>query len=189
MKGWRKGFQAVKIAQQDDLSDSVQTIAFAHHEAHEQNAFFAVHSLLRDNAEISEVRIQTSNSEKRAHMVIVIDVALAATAELWIDTTKTNVEINEITSINRWHKSTNPSLLTICHTPAGAQAGAANLLRYIGSVAVSGKSDVGGSGGSRGEFILARNTNYLIKVTSRANDNAVSIVLDWYEHEPTIEPE
>ena len=47
---------------------------------------------------------------------------------------------------------------------------------------VRGKADAGGSGGSRREFILDQNIAYLIRATSRADANAISIILDWYEH-------
>ena len=87
-------------------------------------------------------------------MDIIIDVALASTAELWIGTTKTHESGNVITPVNRDFNSNNTSGLTICHTPGGSQAGTANLIQYIGASASGGRVAVGGSIGSRGEFIF-----------------------------------
>jgi len=115
-------------------------------------------------------------------MVITVDAAIAATAKLYQPTTKTHVVGNAIAPMNRNHNSANTSGLTLCHTPAGSESGTADLLQYIGAAATGGRVAVGGGTGSRGEFILAQNSTYLINVTSRADGNAVSIILDWYEH-------
>lgn len=153
------------------------------HHSHEGDAYFAVYSALADDTDLIEVRIQTPDTSTRAHMGITIDVALAATAQLWKATTKTHVAGNAMTKMNRDHDSSNTSGLTICHTPAGSQAGASALTRYFGAATTSGKGNAGGTGGNQGEFILARNTAYLIRVTSRADSNALTVILGWNEHE------
>ncbi len=154
---------------------------FAHH-AHEGDAFFWVHSALADDTDLIEVRIQTPNTTKWAHMSIGIECALAGYAQMWAPTTKTHVAGNLITPFNRNNNSTNTSDLTICHTPAGSQTGTASLYQYMGAASTSGKTDVGGGTGSRGEFIFAQNLSYLIRITSRADNNALSIILSWTEH-------
>ena len=157
-------------------------IDYPHYETHAQNAYFAVYSALGNTDAVIEVRIQTADSAKRAHMIIIIDVALAATAQLWKGTTKTHEAGNALPLMNRDHDSTNTSGLTVCHTPGGTESAGSTLTRYIGSASASGRSDIGGTGGNRGEFKLSRNEDYLIRVTSRADANAMSIVLDYYEH-------
>ena len=155
---------------------------YAHH-AHEGDAFFTVYSGVVDDTGKIEVRIQTPDTTKWAHMSIGIDAALAATAEMWAPTTMTHVTGNAITPFNRNNNSTNSSGLTICHTPGGSQAGNPSLYQYLGAATTSGKASVGGGTGSRGEFIFAQNLAYLIRMTSRADDNALSIILSWSEHE------
>ena len=167
----------------DGATNQLTTIDYAHHEAHAGSGYFAVYSALAADTELIEVRIQTPDTKKWAHMIIGIDTALASYAQMWVPTTKTHEAGNAITPFNRDNNSSNTSGLTICHTPAGSQAGAANLAQYIGSASTSGKADAGGGTGSRGEFILLQNSSYLIRITSRADNNALSIVLDWYEHE------
>jgi len=166
----------------DKTTHAVETISVPHYEIHNESAYYAVRSGLGDDTDTVEVRIQTPDSLKRAHMTITIDAALAATAALWKATTMTHEAGNLIIPMNRDHDSSKTSGLIICHTPGGSQAGDPNITRYIGSATVSGKADVGGSGGSRGEFKLSRNVAYLIRITSRADANATSILLDWYEH-------
>jgi len=63
-----------------------------------------------------------------------------------------------------------------------AQTGTANLTRYLGSASTSGKTDSGGAGGSRAEFILQQNQAIMVDLVSRADNNALTIEMDWYEH-------
>jgi hypothetical protein len=84
--------------------------------------------------------------------------------------------------MNRNQNSENTSGLTICHTPGGSEAAAAMLTQYVGAATVSGKAAGGGNATNEAEFILKQNTAYLIRGTSRADGNSVSIILDWYEH-------
>lgn len=173
------GFDVLRM---DASTHTLQTIEYEHHEIHSGSAYFVVRSELLESAGDAEVRIATPDTNKYAHMTIEVDAAIAATVELWAGTTKTHEAVNAITPLNRDFNSTNSSGLTICHTPGGAQAGDANLIQYVGAASVSGKVAEGGGTSSRHEFILKRNTAYYIKATSRADGNAISIILDWYEH-------
>jgi hypothetical protein len=173
------GFDTLRM---DASTHTLQTIEYEHHEIHAGSAYFAIRSELVDSAGDVEVRFAQPDTTKYAHMTIEVDSALAATIELWAATTKTHEAGNAITPLNRNFNSTNTSGLTICHTPGGAQAGTANLTQYVGAASVSGKVNEGGGASSRHEFILKRNTAYYIKATSRADGNAISIILDWYEH-------
>ena len=166
----------------DASTNAINTIDYAHHEIHGGSAYFAVYSALKDTAGLIEVRIQTPDTTKWAHMVFAIQASLAATAQMWYPTTKTHEAGNAIVPMNRNHNSTNTSGLTICHTPGGAQAGTAQLTEYLGASATGGRISVGGGTGSRHEFILDQNNDYLIRITSRADGNALTLVMDWYEH-------
>ena len=166
----------------DDSFSALVGITPEHHEIHEGDAYYAIRSALLNSAGTIEVRVATPNNTKWAHMLIVIEGALAGTAELWEGTTKTHSTTNAITPFNRNRNSTKTSALTICHTPGGAEGAAAGLTKYFGAASVSGKDSEGGGANSRSEFILKQNTAYLLRATSRADNNAMSIELDWYEH-------
>ena len=166
----------------DAATHAATIIDYAHYEIHGGSAYFAVHSMERDDTEITEVRIQTPNTTKWAHMIIGVQAALAATVEFHEGTSMTHDAGNALTPMNRNRNSNNTSGLTICHTPSGADAGAADWTQYIGAAASGGRIAVGGEAGGRNEFILDQNNDYLIRVTSRADGNAISILMDWYEH-------
>lgn len=172
-----------RVAPSGDASThALNTVTYAHHEIHAGSAYFAVYSALKDTAGLIEVRIATPNTTKWAHMTIAMDAALAATAQLWEGTTKTDVVGNRITPMNRNRNSSSTSGLTICHTPAGTESATANLTQYFGAAATGGRVAQGGSVNTRAEFLLKQNTAYLLRCTSRADANALSIILDWYEH-------
>ena len=177
-----KNLQALFDIFNDGISKSVKTISYPHHEIHDGRGFIVVYSALKDNAGAIEVRIRPNHATRKCHMVIHIEAALAATIQLWSETTKTYVLANNIEPVNRNFSNAKDSILSVCHTPAGVQAGTADFIQYIGSATANGKSDIGGGTTSRGEFILNPFTDYLITVTSRANSNALTILLDWYEH-------
>lgn len=168
----------------DQLTDVNIIVDYPHHEIHAGSSYFVMYSALADNAGVIEVRLQTGYSAKQTHLTIHMDAALAATATMFINTTKTHAAGNAIVPLNRNFSSSNTSINTVCHTPAGTETGTARLLQYIGSANSGGVSSEGGSTSNRGEFVLANNTAYLFRLTSRANANAMTIILDWYEHTP-----
>jgi len=169
-------------ARLDESTHAPITIQYDHHEIHDGNSYFVVYSALLNTAALIEVRIATPNTTAWAHMQIMVDSAIAGTASLWEGTTKTDNSGNRITPMNRNRNSSNTSGLTICHTPGGSESGTANLTQYLGAAATGGRSTASGQANSRGEFVLKQNTAYLIRATSRADNNSMSIILDWYEH-------
>ena len=166
----------------DASTNAITTISYTHHEIHGGSAYYVLHSALADAAGTISIRIATPNTTKWAHMVFDLEASLAATAQMWYPTTKTHVGDNAIVPMNRNHNSTNTSGLTICHTPGGTQAGTAQLTKYIGATASGGRVAGGGGASTRHEFILKQNSSYYILLTSRADGNAMSITIDWYEH-------
>ena len=171
--------QSFKI---DEEGGALVTIQQVHHYIHLGKSFLSVYSAVKNNAQTIEVRFQTPDTAMDFHMTIQIEGALAGTAEMWVDTTKTDDPNNRLTPFNHNLRSSISSTLIICHTPSGAQVGDADLIQYFGSTSANGKVTIGGATNSRGEFILKQNSAYYIKVTSRADANALSIILDWYEH-------
>jgi hypothetical protein len=166
----------------DASTNAIATITYTHHEIHGGSAYYVLYSALANTAGTISIRIGTPNTTKWAHMVFDIEASLAATAQMWFPTTKTHEAGNAIVPMNRNHNSTNTSGLTVCHTPGGAQAGTAQLTKYFGATATGGRVAGGGGASNRHEFILKQNSSYYILLTSRADGNAMSITLDWYEH-------
>lgn len=168
--------------QTDNTTSALVTVTNEHHHIHEGEAYLVVYSALKNNAETFEIRFQTADSPIWEHMVISIVSALAATIEIWKATTKTDVSNNRLTPFNHNQNYPDNSTLIVCHTPGGSQAGDAWITEYIGSASANGKGD-GGGVSSRPEIILKSNTAYLLRVTSRANANAITAYLDYYSHQ------
>jgi hypothetical protein len=166
----------------DAATHATNVVDYSHHEIHGGSAYVVIYSALKADTETAEVRFATPNTTKWAHMVITVTGALAGTAEMWEGTTKTHASGNAITPFNRNRNSSNTSGLTVCHTPSGSESAGATLTQYFGASTAGGRADTGGGASSRAEFILKQNTAYLLRATSRADGNAVSIILDWYEH-------
>lgn len=144
-------------------------------------AFFVIYSALANDTDVIEVRIATPNTDDRIFMSFDVETALASTVALWADTTKTDNATNRITPVNRDFNSTRTSKATLCHTPGGSQAGDPDLLEYVGAADVAGKVTAGGEASHDNHFILKPGSAYLVRVTSRADLNALAILLDWYE--------
>lgn len=154
----------------------------AHQHIHNEVAYLATYSMLRDNTDAFEIRIEVPSSAKeRPNMIISYDSALAATLELWYPTTKTDASGNRIANINRVLGSSQASPLLICHTPGGSQSGDASITRYVGSPTSPAHADVGGGGNTRGELIIPQGSDILIVFTSRSDNNAMTLLFDWYE--------
>lgn len=115
----------------DQLTDVPISVDYPHHEIHGGSAYFVMYSALADNAGVIEVRLQTGYSAKQTHLTIHMDAALAATATMFINTTKTHASGNAIVPLNRNFSSSNTSINTVCHTPAGVESGTARLTQYI----------------------------------------------------------
>jgi hypothetical protein len=168
----------------DRITDVPLTIDYAHHEIHAGAAYHLTHSALRANSEVVDVYLKTGIVTAQAHMIISIDVALAATLEIYEDSTMVDAPANRITPFNLNRSSSRTSQLTCCHTPTGTETGTRLILHYIGNTSQGATTGTGGQGGARNEIILRNNTAYLIRITSRSNGNSCTVVLDWYEHTP-----
>lgn len=164
----------------DSITKIPIRISYPHHQIHNGNHYFIAYSALADKDDLIELRVGVPSSVY-PHMIIEVIGEEAALVEMFINTTKTHVSGNAITPFNRNQNSSNTSSLIICYTPGGSQAGSGDLLQYIGAADGAGTSTTGGSASSREEFILKQGTNYLIRNTSRANNNSLTILLDWYE--------
>jgi len=180
---WEIGPQSNRIIPTaDKATHAINVVDYAHHEIHSGSAYIVIHSMLRADTEVSEVRIQTPDTTKWAHALIGVQSALASTVAFHESTSMTHTAANVMTPLNRDRNSTSTSAMLICHTPTGADTSAPTFTEYIGASASGGRIAVGGGSSSRAEYILKQNEDYLIRVTSRADGNAITILVDWYEH-------
>jgi len=161
------------------LGSALKLIDLAHAEIHEGHAFMLSDSATLNIAGTREIRFVTPNSMTEIHLALQVGTSLAATVALFETTTKAHVVGNVLTPVNRNRNAKDTSEAVACHTPSGAGDGT-----QIYAVSLGTAGALTGAGGSRreqSELILKRNTAYLLRVTSSANANAVSINFDWYE--------
>ncbi len=163
----------------DTSTEALIILDHGEHEVHEGNAYFGIHSALKEDAGLIEALIITPDTTKWLHLKVKMEAALAATVEIWEATTKTDVPGQRFV-LNKDRNSSNGTGALVCHTPGGSEAEPPQIQHYIGASTSGGRSDTGGA--AQGELILKQNTAYLLRVTSRANSNALAIILDYSEH-------
>ncbi len=168
----------------DSVSNATITVGFSHHEIHEGDSFFIINSVVVNDGIDLEIRIQTPDTAKWAHMVMEVVSTGETDLDLYESTSLTHVGGNALTAINRNRNSANTSGLTICHTPAGSGDGTLIVAIKVGIDTGSGANHrlSGGNANARGEIILKQNTAYLARISSGTDGNRIAVVLDWYEH-------
>lgn len=189
-KGWRKSFQSVKIAQQDDVSDAVKVIPFEHDKVHDRE-LFSIDDVQNIDTTTVKWLITTANSNKLAHMIFNAE----CTGEMSILVTEgaDRNGSNALDIINHYRDmpSQNPTSVVTMHRgiAAGSTDGATTILnKRVGATGVASKTVSAGGTRAANEFILKRNTKYVVAITTYA-DVWVTFEPVWYENEPTIEPE
>ena len=140
------------------------------------DAFSLSISAAKDSTETYEVRFQTPNSMTETHMLLDFSGVLETAVALYETTTKTHAAGSALTPVNRNRNSSETSAATVCHTPGGAGDGTLIFSETFGA----GKK-IGGRVRSDSEVILKRNTAYLLRLTSNANNNTVNALMSWYE--------
>jgi len=174
-----------QVPQMDAMTRALTTISYAHHEIHGGSGFSLAQSTAEDALDIAApltVWIITPNTTKWAHMTWELSVATMALFEIFED--NGNAAHFDISggsagsALNANRNSTKSSGLTLA-TGVTITAATADVLIY--STYLGGFKQAGTSS-KRHEVILKQNTEYLFKLTSIADNNEGSLVLDWYEH-------
>lgn len=159
--------------------DAITTIDFAHHEIHDGSSFTASFQQDIANGGNMDILIVTPNSTKYAHFTYAIEVELETNMFLYEAPTAT-AAANPIVAYNRNRNSLTEATVVVTHTPTGITTGSTIIRQnHLGS----GKT-VGGDDRTVNEFILKKNTKYLLRLTNLVANatNYCSVRLNWYEH-------
>ena len=184
----------------DSITSTLVEIGYEHHEIHEGDSFVThVDNACTNTGEMTVLAFNTPNSSKRIHLVMSGTATSGATFQL-IETPSIDVDeaAGQLTPYNRNRTvSTASTVLSIKTVPVvaevsyyyEAQAAGANITKTVALwtevIGETGNPSTKSGGGTRGqsEFILAKNTQYCIIITSNDdNDNVHHISLNWYEH-------
>ena len=169
----------------DANTRSVITIPYEHHEVHDGNHYtFVTYDEDFDNAETIEYLITAPASPVEMHLVVNVSGAATTLYQLFEDSTRTTTDTAS-TAYNNNRNSTDTATLVIqTHSTTdgadGTQIDASSFGLDTGVGA--GSITTGGSERSSQEWILKFDAVYLLKVTSNADNNNVTIRLSWYEH-------
>ncbi len=164
----------------DALSQALETITDEHHEIHQGHSY-TVSDVQSVSTTTFKWQVTTPDTENFAHMIFQVD----GTGEIFLVVTEGSdrTDGGALAEINRDRNSTETSDVIVTTTPtAGATDGATTILSIRAGATGQGAKTVEG-GGSRGqnEFILKRNTKYVISVTTFAAIY-VTLELNWYSH-------
>ena len=163
-------------AKVDQVVGALRAIDIGHSEIHSGESFTVNQVATKNAGQSHEVRIQTPNSMTEVHFLLRVSSSGASTVYLYETTSKTHAAGNAITPTNRNRNHKGTSTCKVCHTPGGAGDGT-----QIYSEAMGVGKNQGGESRATSEFILKRNTAYLIKYTSAAASCNLNMELDWYE--------
>ena len=163
----------------DSVEPVVATIEMEHHEVHEGNFYTAiVYDADVDSGEAlaKEVLLTTPNTAKRIH----IKIQVTGTGTGFIQLTE-NPSVSAGTAVtlyNNDRNSGNSSTLVVKYDPTVTADGT---IIYQDWIPAEIKGKIGGVVRPGAEWILKQNEDYLIRVVSDADNNKISIVMEFYE--------
>ena len=184
----------------DSITSTLVEIEYEHHEIHEGDSFVThVDNACTNTGEMTVLAFNTPNTSKRIHLVASGTATSGATFQI-IEAPSIDVDeaAGQLTPYNRNRTvSTASTVLSIKTVPVvaevsyyyEAEAATANITKTVALwteiIGETGNPSTKSGGGTRGqsEFILSKNTQYCIIITSNDdNDNVHHISLNWYEH-------
>lgn len=160
----------------DSVTNALETIDYAHHEIHAGNSFSYCENNTLGVSGVRNILFVTPDTTKWCHFLWNAR-ATAETSVALYETTTTSNNGTGVTAYNHNRNSATNTGATLTHTPTITGDGTLLCVQHFG---------VGQRGGGETravhEWVLKQNTKYLIRVTSEAADNDVTLMLDWYEH-------
>lgn len=161
----------------DESTHAWKVIEYEHAEIHSGDSYHTFSVVDLGNGANRTLLFVTPDTTKWAHLLWEIDHELEASIDFYEDSTYSN-NGTAITVYNRDRNSDNTNGMLVYHTPTQTAFGTMIEMSHQGS----GKK-AGGDVRSINEWVLAQDTAYLLVVKNQtANDNVVSIHINWYEH-------
>lgn len=162
-------------------SEYIVNVGVEHHHIHEGLHYTAQdYDASVDISTPKEWLLLTGAAPIYAHLVFIVRASKSGLIELF-EGTEASANGAHIDCYNNDRNSTNACQLSFYRDPTVTVAGARLLVNVVGS---DSASPVGGSGGAETrdrEFILKANSVYMIRFSSQANTNRVSLCIEYYE--------
>jgi hypothetical protein len=161
----------------ENKTGSLIVINQSHHQVHDGEHYFYSDSVTLSNGESQRYMLTTPDSANWAHLLFRISGSLATIIAIYEGGDRDGTTPQ--TAYNNNRNSPNTPDMTIHKGASGGTTDGTDIHPNG-----FGSSTGGGSGGVSErdeEIILKQNTKYIIEMTSSANNNRVSLHLDWYE--------
>ena len=161
---------------QDVLSGKLVTIEYEHAQIHEGWMFTVLEITDLTNGAVRDLVVVAPDTTRWTHLVWEIEHELETSIQFYKDTTYSDAGTT-ITSFNRNGNSANIATTLVYHTPTITDVGT-----LVGTIQQGDGKKAGGSDRLSNEFILKRNTSYLVRITNlTASNNLIATKLNWYE--------
>lgn len=167
------------LPNEDQLTKSLITVDFSHHEIHAGKSFWYDDVVTLGSAATQDYIITVANTTVFHHFGYEIEGSLGITLELFEGTDRNGTTLQ--TSYNRNRNSSNTPTLTIHKDQTGGSTDGTRILWHKSGTSISG-GKVSGTSKDSTERILKNNTKYLMRITSAGASNDVAVRLNWYEH-------
>ena len=166
----------------DDVDEVLVTIDFVHHEIHEGNHYTA--TIYDNDVDIvgpKYVRV-TTPATGATHFIFSVTGDAGFLAEFYEDPTL-DAAGAAVARINNNRVSVNTADVTVFQDTTTQAPNNDGTLLWAALAGAGGNPAQSNSGqsGARQEFILAVSEDYLVKVTSLADNTAINIQAEWYE--------
>jgi hypothetical protein len=184
----------------DAITGAQKTITYPHHEIHDKCSFICWHTVtsLGDGGTVI-IAFKTMAGTKRVHLEGVFSTLTGGHLAIWEGATWNQGSGIALPIINRFREPSPTSSILLENrgqvtptasdemmgTVTGLATGSVLLANpYVfGDIGGGNNPGSGGSGSSRGEFVLEPDQTYAIVFTATAASNGGQIRLEWYEHE------
>lgn len=165
----------------DFATNSLVNIDFEHYMVHYGKVYYIDRVATIDTDATNIILIVTRDTPIYAHLGIILISTKGCLLEFYEDTVTSN-DGTALTIFNRNRNSSNTSIMGAFHTPSVTTNGTLLQSKHVGSAGVAEKSEPGETR-NLSEWILKRNSKYLLKVTSHEDANETIIGASWYEHQ------
>lgn len=160
----------------DETTGAAVSLDLEHHEIHEGDSYVAFYSATGVGVGSNvDVRITAPNTTTRIHFVFEV-IGTVEYEVLWCENGNVTSGTS-VTAYNRERNSANTATLVVAHTPSVVSVGT-----QIDGWRV-GLGKTGGEVRGLSEWVLTQGYTYLLRVTSQAASNNISVHMDWYEED------
>ncbi len=170
-----------ELFQIDPLSASLVTIDHPHHEIHDGNAFTACKISTHGAGASPNILIVTPNEVEEVHFIFLAVSDNVLQVDFYESPDYSGGDSLEAFIRNR--NLSHPSNLTLTTDATDDGSGKGT---KIWTFKAGVNRTVTTSESARFEFILKRDTKYLLETIGVNNDN-ITALLEWYEHAPLVE--